>query len=140
MRSQFSRSDGLGSRPPEAGGVFMFRKLLAILLINGLIAPPFQALQPLYAMEPGVPLPSRVAGSEAMQLAQMEAEELEEVEVSEGLAPTFEFAVEDAGLAVSVGFADSATPSSDFPTPWQGAPNVVYIGGGTPVNAGAIRL
>src|SRR5215218_8797799 len=123
----------------------MFRKLLAILLINGFIAPPFQALQPLYAMEPGVPLPSRMAGSEAMQLAPMETapsseEELEEVEVGEGLAPAYEFAAEDAGLAVSVGFADSATPSSDFPTPWQGAPNVVYIGGGTPVNAGAIRL
>ncbi|MEA2561003.1 MAG: mucin9 [Acidobacteriota bacterium] len=117
----------------------MFRKLLAIFLINGLMAPPFQqAIQPLYAMEPGVPLPSRMAGSEAMQLAQ--TEEIKEVEVGEGLAPAYEFAAEDAGLALSVGFADSATASADFPTPWQGAPNVVYIGGGTPVNAGAIRL
>jgi RHS repeat-associated protein len=44
------------------------------------------------------------------------------------------------GLDLSVAFADSTTPSADFPTPWQGAPNVLYLGGGTPVNAGAIRI
>lgn len=48
--------------------------------------------------------------------------------------------VSGAGLSVSLAFADSATSSADFPTPWQGSPNVLYLGGGTPVNAGAIRI
>jgi hypothetical protein len=97
----------------------MFRRLLVILLIQGLVVQPLQhVLQPLYAVEPGVPLPGRMVGSEAMQLAQSEAaplsgaKEIEEVEAEEGIAPAFELSAEGAGLAVSVGFADSATPVS----------------------------
>lgn len=41
---------------------------------------------------------------------------------------------------VSVGFADSSSASANFPTPWQGSPNTVFIGSGTPVDAGAIRI
>lgn len=121
----------------------MFRKLLALLLINGLMLQPVQqAVQPLYASESPVRLAS--VGSErdaapfldAAESAPAGAEQ-EEVEDS----PALELSTaEELGLAVSVGFADSATPSGDFPTPWQGAPNVVYIGGGDPVNGGAIRL
>jgi RHS repeat-associated protein/uncharacterized repeat protein (TIGR01451 family) len=125
----------------------MFRRLLVIFLIHALVVQPLQqVLQPLYATEPGVPLPSDMAGSRAMQLAQTEAtpqpgvEEFEEVKAREDIAQAFDLSTDDAGLAVFVAFADSATPSADFPTPWQGAPNVVYIGGGAPVNAGAIRL
>jgi RHS repeat-associated protein len=43
-------------------------------------------------------------------------------------------------LGVFVGYADNARPHPAFPTPWQGDPNVVFIGGGTPVDAGAVRL
>jgi RHS repeat-associated protein len=39
-----------------------------------------------------------------------------------------------------VGFADSSSPSANFPTPWQGSPNTIFLGGGAPVDAGAIRL
>jgi RHS repeat-associated protein/uncharacterized repeat protein (TIGR01451 family) len=42
-------------------------------------------------------------------------------------------------LAVSVGYADNLRPSSSFPIPWQGAPNVIFIGNGG-FDAGAIRL
>src|SRR5262249_4401014 len=35
---------------------------------------------------------------------------------------------------------DSSSASANFSTPWQGSPNVVFIGNGTPVNAGAIRI
>ncbi len=45
-----------------------------------------------------------------------------------------------SALAVSVGYADGTTPSPQHPTPWQGSPNVTYVGGGAPVRAGAIRL
>src|SRR5436305_7706354 len=46
----------------------------------------------------------------------------------------------NAGLAVSVGFADSSSPSSNFPLPWQAAPNIVFLGVGSTFRAGAIRL
>ena len=43
-------------------------------------------------------------------------------------------------LAVYVGYADDLRPSANFPVPWAGAPNVVYIGTPSPLDAGAIRL
>jgi YD repeat-containing protein len=43
-------------------------------------------------------------------------------------------------LGVYVGYADNARPHPAFPSPWQGDPNVVFIGGGTPIDAGAVRL
>ncbi|HKS23575.1 MAG TPA: carboxypeptidase regulatory-like domain-containing protein [Thermoanaerobaculia bacterium] len=43
-------------------------------------------------------------------------------------------------LAVFVGYADDLRPSANFPVPWAGAPNVVYIGTPSPLDAGAIRL
>jgi RHS repeat-associated protein/uncharacterized repeat protein (TIGR01451 family) len=44
------------------------------------------------------------------------------------------------GIAVSVGYADNLSPSINFPSPWQGAPNVSFYGAGPNFNAGAIRL
>jgi RHS repeat-associated protein/uncharacterized repeat protein (TIGR01451 family) len=46
----------------------------------------------------------------------------------------------NAGLAVSVGFADNSSTSSNFPVPWQGSSNIVFIGGGSAFHAGAMRL
>jgi len=43
-------------------------------------------------------------------------------------------------LSVYVGYADDLRPSSTFPTPWAGSPNVVFIGSSSPVDAGAVRL
>ena len=48
--------------------------------------------------------------------------------------------VQSSGLEVFAGFADSSSPNANFPTPWQGAPNTIFIGGGSPVTAGALRL
>ena len=45
-----------------------------------------------------------------------------------------------SAVGVFVGYADSSAPSLNFPTPWQDSPNIVFIGGGAPVNAGAIRI
>jgi RHS repeat-associated protein/uncharacterized repeat protein (TIGR01451 family) len=121
----------------------MLRKSLAILLINWFILEPVQqALRPLYASEPPVRLASLASAPDAplvLEEAKTAPVTVERREV--GTTSAFDSATaEDLGLAVSVGFADNATPSANFPTPWQGAPNVVYIGGGAPVNAGAIRL
>ena len=43
-------------------------------------------------------------------------------------------------LAVHVGYADDLRASANFPVPWAGSPNVVYIGTPSPLDAGAIRL
>ncbi len=43
-------------------------------------------------------------------------------------------------LSVFVGYADNLRASADFPIPWQGAPDVIFLGGGTAFDAGAIRL
>ncbi|MBV8201830.1 MAG: Ig-like domain-containing protein, partial [Acidobacteria bacterium] len=43
-------------------------------------------------------------------------------------------------LAVYVGYGDNLRPSGAFPIPWQGAPNVVFLGKGPVFDAGAIRL
>src|SRR5215467_3107689 len=45
-----------------------------------------------------------------------------------------------SSISVSVAYADSSSASGSFPTPWQGSPNVVFMGTGTPINAGAIRI
>ncbi|HEX3527742.1 MAG TPA: carboxypeptidase regulatory-like domain-containing protein [Thermoanaerobaculia bacterium] len=45
-----------------------------------------------------------------------------------------------AGVPVFVGYADSLRPDPSFPVPWQGAPNVIFRGGGPTFDAGAIRL
>jgi hypothetical protein len=44
------------------------------------------------------------------------------------------------GISVSVAYADNQTASANFPSPWQGSTNVVFVGGGKTFNAGAIRL
>jgi len=121
----------------------MFRKVLALLLINGLMLQPVQqVLQPLYASEAPVRLAS--VGSEPDAAPPLDAAASAPAGTEEemvGEAPAVEAATAaELGLAVSVGFADNVTPSANFPTPWQGSPNVVYVGGGAPVNAGAIRL
>jgi RHS repeat-associated protein len=43
-------------------------------------------------------------------------------------------------LGVFVGYADDLRASANFPVPWAGAPNIVYIGTPSPIDAGAIRL
>lgn len=45
-----------------------------------------------------------------------------------------------SGIAVSVGFADNSSASPNFPVPWQGPPAILFLGGGTNVRAGAVRL
>src|SRR5262249_57359948 len=42
-----------------------------------------------------------------------------------------------AGIEVFVGYADNLRPNSSFPTPWQGPPNVGFLGGGPSFDAGA---
>jgi RHS repeat-associated protein len=44
------------------------------------------------------------------------------------------------GLGVFVGYADNTRPHPAFPVPWQGDPNVLFIGGAPPFDAGAVRL
>jgi len=41
---------------------------------------------------------------------------------------------------VFVGYADDLRASANFPVPWAGAPNVIYLGTPSPLDAGAIRL
>lgn len=43
-------------------------------------------------------------------------------------------------IQISVAFADNSSPSANFPTPWQGSPNVTFIGGGAPIDSGALRI
>ena len=43
-------------------------------------------------------------------------------------------------LSVSVAYADNLRASTAFPVPWQGSPNVVFLGGGDVYDAGAVRL
>lgn len=45
-----------------------------------------------------------------------------------------------SNLNVFVGYADDVRSSPSFPVPWQGAPNTVFIGSGSPLDAGAMRL
>ena len=45
-----------------------------------------------------------------------------------------------AGLAVFVGYADDVRANPNFPVPWQGAPNTIFLGKGPSFDAGSIRL
>src|SRR5438309_5156982 len=45
-----------------------------------------------------------------------------------------------AGVSLFVGYADSSSASANFPVPWDKSPNTVFIGGGAPTNAGALRI
>jgi RHS repeat-associated protein len=46
-----------------------------------------------------------------------------------------------AGLDLFVGYADDLRPSPTFPTPWQGSPNVLFLGNrGNDFDGGAVRL
>ena len=45
-----------------------------------------------------------------------------------------------SSLPVFVGYADNLRVNGNFPTPWAGAPNTLFLGGCTSVDAGAIRL
>ena len=57
------------------------------------------------------------------------------------VAATHPLPVQAAGLDIFVGYADDARAgAANFPTPWAGAPNTVFIGTGSPWDAGAVRL
>lgn len=43
-------------------------------------------------------------------------------------------------IAVSVGYADNLRPNPNFPVPWQGSPNILFLGSGPTFDAGAIRI
>ena len=45
-----------------------------------------------------------------------------------------------SGINLFVGYADNLRPNPSFPTPWQGAPNTVFVGCCSPFDAGAMRL
>ncbi len=45
-----------------------------------------------------------------------------------------------SAVSVFVGYADTSSPSPNFPTPWNNSPDTVFIGGGDPTNAGALRI
>ncbi|HEY6909571.1 MAG TPA: Ig-like domain-containing protein [Myxococcales bacterium] len=49
-------------------------------------------------------------------------------------------ALDASALGVYVGYADNLRASPAFPVPWQGSPNVLFIGSSSPFDAGAIRL
>ncbi|MEA2490482.1 MAG: hypothetical protein QOH21_2274, partial [Acidobacteriota bacterium] len=116
------------------------RQLLALILVEFVLWQPFLSLrQPLFGVAQAAPRTfaamSSAAADEGGPASQGENSAAVE---SDAIAPVQ--VANSAGLEVSVAFADNATPSADFPTPWQGAPNVLYLGGGAPVNAGAIRI
>jgi LPXTG-motif cell wall-anchored protein len=45
-----------------------------------------------------------------------------------------------ATYGVDVGYADNLRPSPFFPIPWQGDPNVIFLGGGADYDTGAIKI
>jgi RHS repeat-associated protein len=56
-------------------------------------------------------------------------------------APLVVMQAANPGLQVSVGFADSSSPSLSFPEPWNETnPAINFVGAGTSFQAGAIRL
>ncbi|MEO8379140.1 MAG: Ig-like domain-containing protein [Acidobacteriota bacterium] len=120
------------------------RQFLALILVEFVLFQPLASMrQPLFGVAFGVAqaAPRPVSAATPLALAGIGEEQ-----VPDPVQPALRTdaltgpVVTSAGLDVSVAFADSATSSADFPTPWQGAPNVLYLGGGTPVNAGAIRI
>lgn len=48
--------------------------------------------------------------------------------------------VQAANVTAYVGYADNLRASPFFPNPWQGDPTVLFLGGGSDVDAGAFRL
>ncbi|HEX2831379.1 MAG TPA: Ig-like domain-containing protein [Thermoanaerobaculia bacterium] len=113
------------------------RQLLALILAELVFWQPsvfFQ--QPLFGVAQAAPRAVAAASFAAAPAEESSAPDAPEPQSAEAFTPI----ASGAGLAVSVAFADSASSSTNFPTPWQGAPNVLYLGGGSPVNAGAIRI
>jgi hypothetical protein len=114
------------------------RELTVLLVIQSLLipavnpaSPPVVAAKPARvtaplaraaAQGPGVPAPTpEVSPSASTEAASGGTNEL-------------------VGADISVGYADNSTPSVNFPAPWQGSPNVILFGGGSPINGGAIRI
>lgn len=117
------------------------RQFLVVILIELVFWQPLLSLRPLFGGAPGVAqaAPRTLAATSNFLIddsAEAPPATADAAIESDAALPV----VNSAGLDVSVAFADNATPSASFPTPWQGAPNVLYLGGGTPVNAGAIRI
>ncbi|HEX3126417.1 MAG TPA: carboxypeptidase regulatory-like domain-containing protein [Thermoanaerobaculia bacterium] len=48
--------------------------------------------------------------------------------------------LQPVALSVYVGYADNLRPSAAFPVPWEGSPNVIFLGKGPVFDAGAVRL
>ena len=129
-----------GSRPQG----IRVGQLLAILLIEVLLAPPgmgrmapFPAVSspsPQTRIEPVVPEPAGTtsAGDTAMRSSLLAAPDLKQT--ARARTATF------TDLSISVAYADDSSPTPNFPIPWMGSPSVVYIGTGSPLNAGAIRI
>lgn len=116
--------------------VSFVRQFVALLLAELVLFQPFQAFrQPVFGVAMAAP---RTVAASTLAVP----EDVAETAPSDAAIETQDATpvLSGAGLSVSVAFADSATASADFPTPWQGAPNVLYLGGGAPVNAGAIRI
>ncbi|HEX9984114.1 MAG TPA: Ig-like domain-containing protein [Thermoanaerobaculia bacterium] len=115
----------------------MLRPILIVLLVDLLALQPLAPTQPLYAADRPAP-----AARPSVALATDSAPPPTDTDKTTPAAESESFtaAVDASALDLFVGFADSSSPSANFPTPWQGAPNVVYLGGGHPVNAGAIRI
>lgn len=114
---------------------FAVRQFFALILAELLIAQPMQPLPAAAAPAP------RNAAAYAQPAAPPPANDHAAAAQEAPPPAATSVATTDAGaLDLFVGFADSASPSANFPTPWQGAPNVVFLGGGSPTDAGAIRI
>ncbi|MGZ5445178.1 MAG: Ig-like domain-containing protein [Thermoanaerobaculia bacterium] len=115
------------------------RQALALILVEFLLWQPLQSFrQPLFSVAQAAPRPASTFAAMPPAASESNAEPAGPGTAMESdAAPQ---AVTSVGLDVSVAFADNTTSSADFPTPWQGAPNVLYLGAGSPVNAGAIRI
>src|SRR5438874_11035468 len=128
----------------------IFRKVvssLAIWLFAFSTLPAYPAtmsdlVQPAVAMHRAVlPQPEPIAPKQVAQSAQAAGSPLLKKEVGQLTAlkkPAIVALQASSTIGVFVGYADSSGPSLNFPTPWKDSPNIVFLGGGTPVNAGAI--
>lgn len=87
---------------------------------------------------PAPPLPARPAATSSASTATVAAHPAAKHPLSRMRAAAM--MLQASTISVSVGYADSSSSSLNFPTPWQGSPNVVFVGNGTPVSAGAIRI
>jgi RHS repeat-associated protein len=116
------------------------RRFVALILAELLIGQPLQMLrQPLTNVAYAAPRTAISGAASPQEYSESDAAP-DSVATEAQVASETVYAAAGTSLDVFVGFADSTTPSANFPTPWQGAPNVLYLGGGSPVNAGAIRL